>query len=71
MLQILQHVNAQTNLGEILSMLVHAANLVYTTDEAMQFLPESMRDGQKYAALLDWYRATEEYTSASCISGTG
>ena len=49
-------------------MLVHDLQpiLVYTTDEAMQFLPESMRDGQKYAALLDWYKApmsTDEYTS--------
>ena len=60
--------SAQTVWAEILSMLVHDLQpiLVYTTDEAMQFLPESMRDGQKYAALLDWYKApmtTEEYTS--------
>ena len=60
--------SAQTVWAEILSMLVHDLQpiLVYTTDEAMQFLPESMRDGQKYAALLDWYKApmsTDEYTA--------
>ena len=60
--------SAQTVWAEILSMLVHDLQpiLVYTTDEVMQFLPESMRDGQKYAALLDWYKApmsTDEYTS--------
>ena len=60
--------SVQTVWAEILSMLVHDLQpiLVYTTDEAMQFLPESMRDGQKYAALLDWVKApmsTDEYTS--------
>ena len=50
---------AQTVWAEILSMLVHDLQpiLVYTTDEAMEFLPESLRDGQKFAALLDWYQA--------------
>ena len=47
-------------------MLVHDLQpiLVYTTDEVMAHLPESMRDGQTYAALLDWYVApwtAEEY----------
>ena len=31
--------------------------LVYTTDEAMEYVPATLRDGQKYAALLDWYEA--------------
>lgn len=31
--------------------------LVYTTDEVMAYLPESMRQGQQFAALLDWYEA--------------
>ncbi|EEE16685.1 isoleucyl-tRNA synthetase [Lancefieldella rimae] len=50
---------AQTVWAEILSMLVHDLQpiLVYTTDEAMEFLPESLREGQKFAALLDWYQA--------------
>ena len=51
---------AQTVWAEILSMLVHDLQpiLVYTTDEAMEFLPESLREGQKFAALLDWYQAS-------------
>lgn len=50
---------AQTVWAEILSMLVHDLQpiLAYTTDEAMEFLPESLREGQKFAALLDWYQA--------------
>ena len=50
---------AQTVWAAILSMLVHDLQpiLVYTTDEAMEFLPESLREGQKFAALLDWYQA--------------
>ena len=40
-------------------MLVHDLQpiLVYTTDEAMAYLPASLRDGQEFAALLDWYQA--------------
>ena len=40
-------------------MLVHDLQpiLVYTTDEAMSYLPASLRDGQQWAALLDWYVA--------------
>ena len=43
----------------ILSMLVHDLQpiLVFTTDEVMQYLPESLKDGQDYAALLDWFQA--------------
>lgn len=51
--------SAQTVWSYILSMLVHDFQpiLAYTTDEAMAFLPESLRDGQRYAALLDWFQA--------------
>lgn len=51
--------SAQTVWSYVLSMLVHDFQpiLVYTTDEAMAFLPESLRDGQRYAALLDWFHA--------------
>ena len=31
--------------------------LAYTTDEVMAYLPESLREGQQFAALLDWYKA--------------
>ena len=53
-----ERLSAQTTWAHILTMLVHDLQpvLVYTTDEIMQYLPESMRDGQKYAALLDWYQ---------------
>ena len=58
--------SALTVWAQILSMLVHDLQpiLAYTTDEAMRYLPASMRDGQTYAALLDWYQApmsTDEY----------
>lgn len=58
--------SALTVWAQILMMLVHDLQpiLVYTTDEVMAHLPESMRDGQTYAALLDWYVApwtAEEY----------
>ncbi|MEE1273145.1 MAG: class I tRNA ligase family protein, partial [Olegusella sp.] len=51
--------SAQTVWSYILSMLVHDLQpiLVFTTDEVMQYLPESLKDGQKYAALLDWFQA--------------
>ncbi|MGN0287500.1 MAG: isoleucine--tRNA ligase [Atopobiaceae bacterium] len=44
---------------QMLSMLVRDLQpiLAYTTDEVMAHLPASMRDNQKYAALLDWYQA--------------
>ena len=40
-------------------MLVHDLQpiLAYTTDEVMAYLPESLREGQRYAALLDWFEA--------------
>ena len=58
--------SALTVWAQILSMLVHDLQpiLVYTTDEVMSHLPASLRDGQTYAALLDWYQAPmtqEEY----------
>ena len=50
--------SAQTVWAQVLSMLVHDLQpiLVYTTDEAMEFMPAALRDGQDFAALLDWYR---------------
>ncbi|WP_455138428.1 isoleucine--tRNA ligase [Thermophilibacter sp.] len=55
----LERRSALTVWAQILEMLVHDLQpiLVYTTDEAMAHLPASLRDGQTYAALLDWYRA--------------
>ena len=55
----LERRSALTVWAQILSMLVHDLQpiLVYTTDEAMGYLPASMRDGQRWAALLDWYQA--------------
>ena len=51
--------SAQTVWAHVLAMLVHDLQpiLVYTTDEVMCHLPASMRDGQEFAALLDWYEA--------------
>ena len=51
--------SAQTVWAHLLSMLVHDLQpiLVFTCDEVMSHLPASMRDGQTYAALLDWYKA--------------
>ena len=51
--------SAQTVWAHILSMLVRDLQpiLVYTTDEVMEYLPASMRDDQKFAALLDWWVA--------------
>lgn len=51
--------SAQTVWAHILSMLLRDLQpiLVYTTDEVMEYLPASMRDGQTYAALLDWWKA--------------
>jgi len=49
--------SAQTTWAWILKMLIHDFQpiLAYTTDEAMAYLPESLKDGQTYAALLDWF----------------
>ncbi|MCI1665443.1 MAG: isoleucine--tRNA ligase [Atopobiaceae bacterium] len=51
--------SAQTVWSQILSMLLHDLQpiLSFTCDEVMSYVPESLRDGQTYAALLDWYRA--------------
>lgn len=51
--------SALTTWSYILGMLVHDFQpiLAYTTDEVMDFLPESLRDGQTHAALLDWFEA--------------
>jgi len=51
--------SAQTTWSYLLSMLVHDLQpiLAYTTDEVMAYLPESLREGQRYAALLDWFEA--------------
>ncbi len=51
--------SAQTVWAQILSMLVHDLQpiLAYTCDEALSYMPEALRDGQEFAALLDWYKA--------------
>ncbi len=51
--------SAQTVLAELLSMLLRDLQpiLAFTCDEVMRFAPEGVRDGQTYAALLDWYRS--------------
>ena len=61
--------SALTVWAQILSMLVHDLQpiLVFTCDEVMAFLPESMRDGQTRAALLDWYEAPWSAEEASAL----
>ena len=51
--------SAQTVLAQILSMLLRDLQpiLVFTCDEVFGYLPESMKDGYKHAALLDWFQA--------------
>lgn len=51
--------SAQTVWSALLSMLVHDLQpiLPYTCDEALAHMPESLREGQSYAALLNWYQA--------------
>lgn len=51
--------SAQTVWAYILSMLLHDLQpiLAFTCDEVMAYLPSSMRDGQDFAALLDWWKA--------------
>ena len=55
----LERRSAQTVWAQILSMLVHDLQpiLSYTCDEALAFMPECLREGQQFAALLDWYQA--------------
>ncbi len=54
--------SAQTVFAQILSMLVRDLQpiLVYTCDEVMRYMPEDLREGQAYAALLSWYEAPAE-----------
>ena len=61
--------SALTVWAQILSMLVHDLQpiLVFTCDEVMAFLPESIRDGQTRAALLDWYEAPWSAEEASAL----
>ena len=61
--------SALTVWAQILSMLVHDLQpiLVFTCDEVMAFLPESMRDGQTRAALLDWFEAPWSAEEASAL----
>ena len=62
--------SAQTVLAQILSMLLRDLQpiLSYTCDEVFEYLPESMKDGQRFAALLDWYAAPmDEAACAACL----
>ena len=61
--------SALTVWAQILSMLVHDLQpiLAFTCDEVMAFLPESMRDGQTRAALLDWFEAPWSAEEASAL----
>ena len=63
--------SAQTVCAELLSMLLRDLQpfLAYTTDEAMAYAPASVRDGQEYAALLDWYRAPMSVEDAESYRG--
>jgi isoleucyl-tRNA synthetase len=49
--------SCQTVWTYLLSMLVRDMQpiLAFTTDEVLNYLPESLRGGAKYAALLDWF----------------
>ncbi len=51
--------SAQTVLAELLSMLLRDLQpiLAFTCDEVMEYAPAGIRDNQRYAALLDWYKA--------------
>ena len=61
--------SALTVWAQILSMLVHDLQpiLAFTCDEVMAFLPESLRDGQTRAALLDWFEAPWSAEEASAL----
>ena len=63
--------SAQTVVAELLSMLLRDLQpmLAYTTDEVMAYAPASVRDGQEYAALLDWYRAPMSVEEAESYRG--
>ncbi len=51
--------SAQTVWSYMLSMLVRDLQpiLAFTCDEVMDYMPESLRDGQRFAALLNWFEA--------------
>ena len=51
--------SAQTAWAELLAMLVRDLQpvLCFTTDEVLEHLPEGMREGVEYAALLSWYES--------------
>ncbi len=51
--------SAQTVLAELLSMLLRDLQpiLAFTCDEVMAYAPAGCRDGQTFAAMLDWYQA--------------
>ena len=63
--------SAQTVVAELLSMLLRDLQpmLAFTTDEVMAFAPASLVDGQKYAALLDWYQAPMSLEAAESFRG--
>ena len=42
--------------------------LAFTTDEVMAYTPEGIRDGQTYAALLDWYQAPISLDEANALA---
>ncbi|OUN47300.1 isoleucine--tRNA ligase [Collinsella sp. An7] len=62
--------SAQTVLAELLSMLLRDLQpiLAFTTDEVMAYTPEGIRDGQTYAALLDWYQAPISLDEANALA---
>ena len=51
--------SAQSAWAELLSMLVRDLQpiLCFTADEVLDHLPEGLRDGEEYAALLGWYES--------------
>ena len=51
--------SAQTTWAYLLEMLLRDLQpiLAFTCDEVMEYLPESMRDGERFAALLTWFEA--------------
>ena len=62
--------SAQTVLAVLLSMLLRDLQpiLAFTTDEVMAYTPEGIRDGQTYAALLDWYQAPISLDEANALA---
>ena len=58
--------SSQTVAAEILSMLVRDLQpiLAYTCDEVLEYMPESLKCGVEFAALLDWYKAPMDLKEA-------